>query len=97
MEVNNTQQTWANTDLVFLSSLVCAGRISGLTPLTSLTGLDNVVDGVPDTGASFFVFYFPYSSELTDVSALNAYARCGTPMQRPDGPGLLRLFISIKD
>ncbi len=53
MEVHNIQDTWANTDPVFLSSLVCIGMIGGPTALTSLTGLDNVVDGVIDASLVF--------------------------------------------
>jgi hypothetical protein len=77
-----------NSDLAFLSSLTCAGGVSGPRRLTSLTGLDNVVDGFISNSET--VFYYPDSINLTNVSALNAYARCGTATQRPDSTPAVR-------
>jgi hypothetical protein len=85
VEVQASQPTWANTDLAFLSSLTCVGFISGPTMLTSLAGLGNVVDGVADSSSGNIVFYFLDNPNLTNVSALSAYARCGRTTQRPDG------------
>jgi hypothetical protein len=94
--INNIQPTWSNTNLAFLSSLRCSGSTAGPTKLTSLTGLDNIVDGVSDAGASYVAFYFLESASLTNVSALNAYARCGTTTQRPDVSGLPRPFVKVQ-
>jgi hypothetical protein len=96
IEVNNIQPTWSNTNLAFLSSLRCSGMTGGPTKLTSLTGLDNIVDGVSDAGASYISFYFLESASLTNVTALNAYARCGTTIQRPDVSGLPRPFVKVQ-
>jgi hypothetical protein len=85
-----------NTDLAFLSSLTCTGYITGQPGLTSLTGLDNVVDGFAAGGYSDnIVFYFEYNPNLTNVSALNAFSRCGTPTQRRDGSNV-HPYIKVK-
>jgi hypothetical protein len=91
-----SQPRWANTDLAFLSNVVCSGWFNGPPSLTSLTGLDNVVDGVPLLGDMYGLFYFLTAPNLTNVSALNAYGRCGTPTQRADGPNLPRPAVKVK-
>ncbi len=103
--IYNQLPGWASTDLRFLSSLRCTGYVSVVGPgpalLTSLSGLNNVVDGVPDATSSsnsydFINFELRSTPSLTNVSALNAYARCGTPQQRLDGPRLPRPQIQVK-
>jgi hypothetical protein len=81
--VQRDYPTWVNTDLAFLSSLTCATVYEAPATLMSLAGLDNVVDGVRVDGGNA-VFYFRESPNLTNVSALKAYGRCGTSTQRPD-------------
>jgi hypothetical protein len=77
-----------NTDLAFLSSLECPGqaiRVEGLSTLTSLRGLERVVDSSPtlppDPADSCWLK--TYDSIISNVSALATYARCGAD-QRPD-------------
>jgi hypothetical protein len=76
--------TMQNTDLAFLSSLECPGRGiygGGLSTLTSLKGLERVVDGVPAEDLSFC--FLSTHSIISNASALATYARCGAD-QRPD-------------
>jgi hypothetical protein len=89
---------WANTDLAFLSSLTCSGYTVMAAPssISSLTGLDNVVDGLLGAYTSNIIFNFLGIPKMTNVSALNAYARCGTPTQRPDGPDLPTLTVGVQ-
>jgi hypothetical protein len=98
IEINNFQTTWSNTNLAFLSSLRCSGRTNFPSKVTSLMGLDNIVDGVADAEASYTVFYLlvRVNLQLTNVTALNAYARCGTPTQRPDVSGLPRPLVRVQ-
>jgi hypothetical protein len=96
MTVVNIQRTWSNTNLAFLSSLRCSGSTSGPTKLTSLAGLDNIVDGVAEIRTSYVAFDFVQNANLTNVMALNAYARCGTATQRPDGWGLPMPFVQVQ-
>jgi hypothetical protein len=70
--VQRDYPTWVNTDLAFLSSITCATLYEAPATLTSLAGLDNVVDGVRVDGGNA-MFYFRESPNLTNLSALNAY------------------------
>jgi hypothetical protein len=95
IDVIDPRLTWSNTNLAFLSSLRCSGSMSVRAKLTSLTGLDNIVDGVPDLRTSYIAFSFD-TVTLTNVTALNAYARCGATTQRPDGWGLPMPLVRVR-
>lgn len=83
-----TGSMWGNRDLTFLPSLICPGaQYNGdaIATLTSLAGLDKVVDGNPAVLNQTCLFSFTGSPQsLFDVSALATYARCGAANQRPD-------------
>jgi hypothetical protein len=83
---------WANSDLSFLSSLVCPGtQIDGtaLSTLGSLTGLDRVMDGNPAmVNQSCFFSFTNSESVLFNVTAIATFAGCGG-RQRPDNSTIL--------
>lgn len=77
-----------SADLAFLSRLECLGdyiNLIHLNNLTSLKGLDRVVDATPDPRSGWCTIatnIYPYA--LANVSALAKYARCGRPDQLSD-------------
>eukprot|EP00884_Botryococcus_braunii_P015950 jgi/Botrbrau1/3038/Bobra.0070s0034.1 len=75
-----------NTDLKFLSSLVCTGTSfeGGSRTLVSLDGLQRVVDAGPPSKACLFDFT---QSTLSNLSGLAPFARCG-PNQIPDSASM---------
>lgn len=77
-----------NTFLEFLSRLECVGTgasFNGLTNLKSLYGLGRLVDAMPNSETSYCVLQLgDFPTNLTDVSALATFARCGRSNQRPD-------------
>jgi hypothetical protein len=105
--------TLALADLKFLSGLRCARTtIQGDVQLPTLEGLNGITEWVPVYNAwlidrRFITFDNP-STVLTNITALNGYARCGRG-QRPDtgtdpnpyvrvdncDPGLLTTWASV--
>jgi hypothetical protein len=84
---------WGNSDLSFLSSLVCPGTqfsASTLVNLRSLKGLGGFVDGNPAlTGQLCFLdIGTRIKSRLDDLSAIAQFAGCGAK-QRPDNSSFL--------
>lgn len=91
----SVQSSLKNTDLAFLSRLECPGRFisgGGLRDLTSLRGLERVVDGL-SAEVSCSVFFADSTVTLTNVTALAPLARCGAN-QRPDAANTTARYLN---